>query len=208
MRFSPQLACCAALLTAVPSVLAGCGGSGSSTNGQLIEPEPTTVGTVSAALARTAVLADVARARAVVDTSGATHAIQSIYTVINKAGAEKKAGKGAVILRAEIPPLVARFEADYQPTLDRLNALRFKTATGAEVRKLDLSVLRGWQKVLPELRSDLATKTYAWDAIVSFGTRNNKLSASLKAQLAAMLKKLPSAQRRLLAEAVKQTYGK
>lgn len=201
-----QITVGAALLAAVMAT-AGCG-SGSSSSSQVIEPGPTTVGTVSAPLAKTAILRDVATVRAVVDASESTRMIGQIYAVINRAGAEKSATKGAAILRARIPPLVARFELDYQSTLDRLAALHFRTRAGGQVRRLDVTLLHGWQQVLPQLRSDLATKTYAWDAIVSFGNRNNKLSGRLQRQLSGLLASLPASQRRVLRQAVAQTFGK
>src|SRR5262245_217135 len=96
------------------TLLSACGGSGS--NGPMVESAPRETGTVSAALAKTAVLRDVKAARSVMDTSPASQSINSIYAVINRAGAEKDVKKGASMLRRQIPPLVDKFEHSYQNT--------------------------------------------------------------------------------------------
>jgi hypothetical protein len=189
------------------TVSAGCGAS-SSSDEQVFADAPTTVGTVSAALAKTDLLADVAKSREVLDGSGSTKAINSIYALINEAGNKKDVKNGVTMLRSGIPPLVGEFEADYQPTLHRLGALTFKTRAGERIRGFDIELMHEWYRVLPQLRTDLATSDSAWGAIQKFGARNDQMSHRLGRRLDALVAGLPASQRRVLEQALKQTYGK
>jgi len=195
------------LVLIVVLVLAGlsaCGGKG---KGPLVGSSPTTVGTVSVEVARSAIIQDTTAIRKALDSGQASHAIDSIYALLNRADAEKNVEKSAAMIRAQLPPYVATFRKSYPAVRARVLSLKLITPGGVAFRHLVLGVMTGWSKELPRFRNDGARSANTWGAVLRFGKRNNATRRRLGSQVEKLLANLPANQRKTLMLAVQQTFG-
>ena len=200
---SPGVGLCAAL--AAGALLAsGCGGA--STNGQVFPSTPAATGTLSAAVAGSAVIRDLTATRTVMDASAAADAVSGLYALINRAG-NQSVRKGNATLYAGVPREVGRFEANYRQVLRRLRALHFRTKAGSTMRDFDVSLIEMWHRVLPGFRSDIARAQNPWAAVIRFSKQGDRMIATLKPRLKAFLAGMTPAQQKVMERAMTQMFG-
>jgi hypothetical protein len=169
--------------------LTGCGGSSSSDN-QNGGPSdlPIDVGEVGFA------------------TSDVGKAIYGVYRVSYQARNEKDVHKRDAILRERIPPFVDMFEAAYQPTIDKLEALELRTASGDELRSIEIDVIREWQQALSTLRTDLATNDGAWQGWVTFDDTRDEMVRRFGERVNTFIADLPAPEQQMLRQVVADTF--
>jgi hypothetical protein len=167
--------------------LTGCGGSSSSDdqNGGILMDVP----------------------EVMVQTSDVVKAIYGIYAVSFEARNEKDVHKGATILRERIPPFVDMFEANYQPTIDRLEALELRSAAGDTLRGIEIDIITEWKQALSTLRTDLATSDSARQAMDRFDDTNDEMIRRFGQRLNTSVEDLPAPEQQLMRQAVRQTFG-
>ena len=149
---------------------------------------------------------DVPEVSYVVGTSDALKAINGIYVVWYEARNEKDVHKSAAMLRERIPPFVDMFEADYQPTIDKLEAMELRSAAGDELRSIEIDIIREWQEALSTLRTDLATSDSARQAMVTFDDTNNEMADRFGQRLNTYVASLRAPEQQMLRQAVRQTF--
>jgi hypothetical protein len=167
--------------------LTGCGGS-SSSDDQIVDL-PLDVGSVSAAVGQSML-----------------KAIYGVYRVSYEARKEKDVHKRARMLRERIPPFVNMFEAGYQPTIDKLEALELRSAAGDELRSIEIDVIREWEQALSTLRTDLATSDSAWQAWVTFDDTKDEMVRRFGQRVNTFVASLPAPEQQMLRQAVAQTF--
>jgi hypothetical protein len=145
--------------------------------------------------------------RKAIDSGRAGPNVSAIYDLLNRAGEEKSATKGAALIRKELPIYIDRFLRAYPTDRARVSAVKVKTLGGRVFRQLALRILSDWSKELPRFRDDVARSAITWFAVVRFGKRNNASERQSTRQLKRLVAKLPAAQRKALMLAIKQTYG-
>lgn len=139
--------------------------------------------------------------------SDAMKAIRGIYAVSYQARKEKDVHKRATMLRERIPPLVDMFEADYQPAIDRLEALELRTAMGDDLRSIEIDIIREWHQALSTLGTDLVTSDdSAWQAWVTFDDTANEMARRFGQRLNTLVASLSAPEQQLLREAVRETF--
>jgi hypothetical protein len=195
----------AGLVVIVGLTASSCGGS--SEGGPLVGPSPTTVGTVSENVGRSAVVRDANAIRKANESGRSTRAIQGVYSLLNRANAKKDANDGAAMLTAQLPALVERYGVSYPLYRAKLLRLKLRTQGGEALRQLTLQFYGRWSRELPRFRDDVASSSNPWGAVIRFGKRNNAANASLEHKLGRILAKLPPGQRKSLLLAVQQVFG-
>ncbi len=169
--------------------LTGCGGSSSSNdqNGEF-HVSPIDVGEVGFA------------------TSEVGKPIYGIYAVWYEARNESDVHRRATILRKRIPPVVDMFEAAYQPTIDKLEALELRTAPGDELRSIEIDLIREWRQALSTLRTDLATGDSALQAWVTFDDTKNEMLRRFGQRVNTFVADLPAPEQQMLRQVVADTF--
>jgi hypothetical protein len=142
-----------------------------------------------------------------VQTSDVAKAIYSIYVVSFEARNEKDVHKAATILRGRIPPFVDMFEAAYQPTIDRLEALELRSAAGDTLRDIEIEIIREWKQAVSTLRTDLATSDSARQAMDTFDDTNNEMIRRFGQRLNTSVENLPAPEQQMMRQVVRETFG-
>jgi hypothetical protein len=194
----------AASLVSGVGLLAACGGGESE---PLIAPSMTTVGELSAESAEQPIIKDVNAVRAATTSGESDEAVEGVYDLLNRAGAEQDVAEGAALIRAELPAIVARFEADYPSVRARLVGVRPRTRPGREMRAMALDILDTWHRELPAFKKDVSTSSLTWGAVLRFGERNNAFSQQQGVRLDRMFRSLTSSERDVLTQALREVFG-
>jgi hypothetical protein len=184
--------------------LTACGGKSKQ---PLVGKSATTVGTVSANVARSAIVKDAVAIRSALNSGRASAEITGIYALLSRADAEKNVEKSAAMIRAQLPSHVRIFLTSYPAVRARLLSLKLISPGGRAFRNWALGVMTEWSKGLPRFRDDVASSANTWRAVARFAVRNNAMRGRLSNQLSRLVANLPADQRKTLMLAVKQTFG-
>jgi hypothetical protein len=206
----------AASLAAV--AVAGCGAEDSSDD-SLSPARPETVGTLSEESAREPIVQDVKTIRTTLESGQFYEGVVAIHDVIDRA-AEMSAGpgqdevelsqRGAELLRAELPRLVAMLEESEPQARQRLRTARFKTEAGEKLRQIGLRLLTDQLRNFQALR-DFIVDNYdpTWGALQPGWGRASTSDVRRKHEerLNELLTSLPPEERKALFRAVREVFG-
>jgi hypothetical protein len=203
---SRQMRWLAAQVAAGVALAIAAAGCGSHSSAPLIDPEPTTVGTLSASVAAKPLIREVGQVHAVAERDGG-RTFQQVYALLNSAAAKKDVQVGAAMIRDQLPEVATKMAAGTKRVRGDLARLHLRTAGANAVRRLVLVVALDDAALVRRFAADVASARLTWAAVERFGTGNNALVAKDTQIVRHLMTQLRPADRTLFQKAVRQVYG-
>src|SRR5262245_30373307 len=98
----------------------------------------------------------------------AVAAVDAVLNTAESLPADREGWKGAALLRARLPRIMARFLGDYPRTRRRLAAVRIRTDAGGAVKAWLLGGYAAERRSLLQLSAAVSKGTYVWGAVLEW----------------------------------------